>query len=112
MSDPLLPVIVTMPAEIDITNADEIPELITAACAPGVTVIIADLTGTTFCDSGGLQRLIQASRKAAAAGAELRLAVSPGGAVSRVIVLTGIGQYLSVYSSAELAAGTTAQTPG
>ncbi len=101
-----------MPAEIDITNADEIPELITAACAPGVTVIIADLTGTTFCDCGGLQRLIQASCKAAAAGAELRLAVSPGGAVSRVIELAGIGQYLPVCSSAELAAGTSAQAPG
>jgi anti-anti-sigma regulatory factor len=57
MSDQSSPVVITLPPEIDITNADEIPELITAACAPGVSVIIADLTGTTFCDSGGLQRV-------------------------------------------------------
>jgi anti-sigma B factor antagonist len=104
MSDQLLPVIITLPPEIDLTNADEVLEMITAACAPGVSVIIADLTGTTFCDSGGLQRLLQASRKAAAAGAELRLAISPDGAVSRIIELTGISQYLPVYFSAELAA--------
>jgi len=104
MSDQSPPVIITLPREIDITNADEIPELITTACVPGVSVIIADLTGTTFCDSGGLQRLIQASHKAAAGGAELRLAIAPGGAVSRVIELTGLGQHLPVYPSAELAA--------
>ena len=104
MSDQSSPVIITLPPEIDLTNADEVLEMITAACAPGVSVIIADLTGTTFCDSGGLQRLLQASRKAAAAGAELRLAISPDGAVSRIIELTGISQYLPVYFSAELAA--------
>jgi len=111
MSDQLSPVIITLPPEIDITNADEVLELITAACAPGVTVLIADLTGTTFCDSGGLQRLVQASHKAAAGGAELRLAISPGGAVSRVIELTGISERLPVYSSAELAAAS-APPPG
>jgi anti-sigma B factor antagonist len=104
MSDQPLSVIVTLPPEIDLTNADEVLELITAACAPGVTVIIADLTGTTFCDSGGLQRLLQASRKTAAAGVELRLAISPAGAVSRIIELTGISLRLPVYSSTELAA--------
>lgn len=111
MSDQLLPVIITLPPEIDITNADEVLDLITAACVPGVTAIIADLTGTTFCDSGGLQHLLQASRKAAAVGAELRLAISPDGTVSRVIELTGISQYLPVYPSTELAAHSGAQPP-
>ena len=112
MSDQVLPVIIVLPAEIDITNASDVLELITAACAPGVTVVIADLTGTSFCDSAGLQQLIQASRKVAAAGAELRLAISPGGTVSRILELTGISQRLPVYFSAELAADGDGPPPG
>ncbi|HET9972822.1 MAG TPA: STAS domain-containing protein, partial [Streptosporangiaceae bacterium] len=90
--------------EIDITNASDVAELITAACAPGVPVVIADLTGTSFCDSVGLRHLIQAGDQAAAGGAELRLAIAPDGAVSRVIELTGIGQHIPIYPSAQLAA--------
>ncbi|HET9972942.1 MAG TPA: STAS domain-containing protein, partial [Streptosporangiaceae bacterium] len=60
MSDPVTPVIIVLPREIDITNASDVAELITAACAPGVPVVIADLTGTSFCDSVGLRHLIQA----------------------------------------------------
>jgi anti-anti-sigma factor len=63
--------------EIDITNASDVAELITAACAPGVPVVIADLTATSFCDSTGLRHLIQASDQAADADAERRLAILP-----------------------------------
>jgi anti-sigma B factor antagonist len=112
MNDPVMPVIVALPPEIDITNASDVLELIIAACAPGVPVVIADLTATSFCDSAGLQRLIQASHKAAASGTELRLAICPDGAVSRIIELTGISQYIPVYPTAQLAAGSGGQVPG
>jgi anti-sigma B factor antagonist len=98
--------------EIDITNASDVAELITAACAPGVPAVIADLTATSFCDSAGLSHLIQASHKAAANGTELRLAISPDGAVSRIIELTGISQHIPVYPSAQLAAESGGQAPG
>lgn len=104
MSDQV-PVVVQLPGEVDVTNAGDVLELITAACAPGVTVIIADLTGTQFCDSIALQHLLLAGRRAAAAGAELRLAIAPGGVVSRVIELTGLRRYLPVYVSSPPAAG-------
>ena len=104
MSDLVMPVIIALPAEIDLTNASDVLELITAACAPGIPVVIADLTSTSFCDSSGLQHLIRASDKAAANGTELRLAISPGGAVSRIFELTGISQRLPVYPSTQLAA--------
>jgi len=104
MSELVMPVIIALPPEIDLTNAGDVLELITAACAPGVPVVIADLTGTSFCDSAGLQHLLQASHQAAASGTELRLAITPGGAVSRIFELTGIAQRLPVYSSIQLAA--------
>jgi anti-anti-sigma regulatory factor len=45
---PAVPVIVTMPADIDITNADSIGEQLLAAIAPGMSAVVADLTGTIF----------------------------------------------------------------
>ena len=54
------PVIVRLPAEIDMANADSIGEELAAASAPGVAVVIADMTATTFCDSMGMRMLVLA----------------------------------------------------
>jgi anti-anti-sigma regulatory factor len=48
------PVIVPMPAEIDLANADRVGEELRIAASPGVTIIVADLTATQFCDSAGI----------------------------------------------------------
>lgn len=102
---PLAPVIVTLPREIDITNADDVEARITAALAPGVTVVIADLTATSsFCDSEALQRLLRASDKAAGSGTQLRLAISPGTTVARVMELAGISRHFAVYPTLQQAA--------
>lgn len=92
-----------MPDEIDVTNAGEALALITAAFAPGATVVVADLTATRFCDSSGLRHLALACSQAAEAGTDLRLVVPTAGSVRRVLELTGIGRYMSVYSTLALA---------
>jgi STAS domain len=51
------PVVVSMPAEIDLANAGRVGEQLCTAASPGVTVIVADLTGTEFCDSAGIRAL-------------------------------------------------------
>lgn len=71
------PVLVTLPAEIDITTVDAVRDLITAAVAPGVTVVIADMTTTTFCDCAGASMLTRAHIEAAGCGTELRLLKPP-----------------------------------
>ena len=68
-------VVVTMPAEIDVTNADRIGEELSAAIASGAGIVVADMTGTRFCNSSGISMLVLAHRQAAANGAELRLVV-------------------------------------
>ena len=45
------PTVVTLPAEIDMVNADHIGADLQAALTPGVTTVVADMTATTFCDS-------------------------------------------------------------
>src|SRR5215467_9625449 len=55
------PVVVTLPAEIDIANADRVGEELSSAIAGGAGVVIADMTGTRFCDSSGISMLVQAT---------------------------------------------------
>jgi anti-anti-sigma factor len=88
-----------MPDEIDTTNADSVYDQLVAAMDAGTTVVVADLTATTFCDSSGLQRLVMMDRQATSRGGQLRLAVTPRGLVRRLLELTGMDQRLLVYPS-------------
>ncbi len=97
-----VPEIVTLPAEIDITNAVRVSEGLRAALVPGVFVLIADMTRTLFCDSAGIQHLLIAHDLAAASQAELRVVIeSP--AVLRIVQMTGVDQILSIYPSLQAA---------
>jgi anti-sigma B factor antagonist len=100
------PVVVRLPAEIDMSNADAVAAQLSDACAPGLTVI-ADLSATTFCDSSGVRALLTAHKEAAAGSARLRAAVPPGGAVRRLLALLTVDTILKVFPSVAeaLAAG-------
>jgi anti-anti-sigma factor len=91
-------VVVTLPTEIDIANADSVGEELCAAFAPGVRTVIADMTGTRFCDSSGISMLIVAHQKALSNHAELRLVVLST-AVLRALTLVRIDHLLPVYPS-------------
>ena len=90
------PVIVTLPAEIDLVNADSIGEQLAAASGPGVAVVIADMTATTFCDSLGMRMLVLARRQAVTADTDLRL-VLPCPHVLRVMKIQGVDAVLPIY---------------
>ncbi len=49
-------VIVALPDEIDIADADQVRELLLPALADGVTVLVADMTWTRFCACQGCGR--------------------------------------------------------
>jgi len=80
---------VTLPAEIDVANADRIGEELCSACVTGAPVVVADMTATTFCDSTGLRALAGVHKRAAASGTELRLAV-PCAALRRAFIQRGL----------------------
>jgi anti-sigma B factor antagonist len=94
------PVIVTLPVEIDLANADAIGEQLAAAFAPGVKVVIADMTATTFCDSRGARMLVLVQRRAVARDAELRLLL-PNPRVMRVWRILGLDIVMPIYQSLE-----------
>jgi anti-sigma B factor antagonist len=94
---PSMPVVVALPAEIDVTNAEQVFSQLCAALGPGVDVVIADLTATVFCDSSGLRHLLFAQQRAREGDAQLRLAIPLGCPVRRVLELTGADRLLAIY---------------
>ncbi len=94
--------VVHMPAEIDLTVADELREALLALLNQGALGLIVDMTGTTFCDSAGITALVRASRRAAANGATMRLAVTAS-TVLRVFTLVGIDRLIDIHPSVSAA---------
>jgi anti-sigma B factor antagonist len=94
-----MPVVVVLPAEIDVTNSELVHDKLVAALTPGVGVVVADMTSTSFCDSSGVHAVIFAHEAAASRGVQMRIAVSPEGSVRRVLQLIGVASVVPVYSS-------------
>ena len=102
------PVIVPLPAEIDMANAEDVGEELCAAFAPGVTVVIADLGSTVFCDTSGARQLVLAHKRAVASNRELRVVISSAG-VLRVLAILGIDRVLEIYPDLAAALATDGQ---
>ena len=103
------PAVVRLPAEIDMSNASGVGDELRSAISTGVTVVVADMTSTGFCDSAGMRCLLLADDHAGAHGAQLRVALPPG-QVLRILQLMGIDRLLTIYPS--LAAAVSGGSPG
>ena len=88
-------IVVTAPAEIDLVNAGNLSDQLTAVCG-SPDVVTLDMTGTTFCDSAGVRALVRAAQLSAASGGELRLAIGSSPA-RRLFQLNGLDQLAAVY---------------
>jgi anti-sigma B factor antagonist len=90
--------VVALPAEVDLTNIGPVAAELAAVLASGAGVVVADGTGTGFCDSAAVAALIRAHHQAATAGAQLRV-VATGKSVRRMMQLNGADQVLRLYPS-------------
>ena len=88
----------TLPAEVDVSNAGQIRQDLAAVVAQDASLVIVDMSTTTFCDSAGVTALVHAVRQANASGAGLRLAASAP-AVTRVLAITGVDRLIEIYPS-------------
>jgi anti-sigma B factor antagonist len=87
--------VITLPEEIDMSNVSQVHGTLVRALDDGTAVLIADAARTMFCDSATITMLLRAHNRAAATGAELRIAASPP--IRRVLELTGADRILHVY---------------
>jgi anti-sigma B factor antagonist len=91
--------VVTAPAGIDATTADQLRLVLLEAAAHGHTTVVVDMTGTQFCDSAGLSVLIRAHKRALEEGGELRLVMPADGAVFRIFTLTSLYRFIPRFGS-------------
>ena len=88
--------VVTLPEEIDVTNADTVLDELLAALNQGAILVIADMSRTNFCDSSGVSAIVRVFRQATASGSGLRLVVDTP-AVQRVLSITGVDRLVDVF---------------
>jgi anti-sigma B factor antagonist len=92
--------VVTMAGEIDLTNAGDMRQALLAAVSDGPAALIIDMSGTTFCDSAGVQAIVDAYHQATANRTQIRLVAT---VILRILTLTGVDQLIPTYPSLEAA---------
>jgi anti-anti-sigma factor len=95
-------VVVTLPGEIDIANAAGVVEELNAAFDGGAAVVVADMSGTRFCDTSGIHALVMAHKRATAKDVRFRVVVRPG-EVRRVLEIVRLDTVLALYPRLDIA---------
>ena len=60
--------VVTLPGEIDVTNAGTVQDELLAALNQRAVLLIADMSRTNFCDSSGVSAVVRVFRQATSSG--------------------------------------------
>ncbi|MFD9392227.1 STAS domain-containing protein [Streptomyces sp. NPDC060000] len=82
--------LITLVGEIDLATAPLVRDALAKCLCDGMRDTDVDLTAVTFCDAGGLNAFLTASRLATDAGRTVRLHHPPQ-SMARVIEITGSG---------------------
>ena len=93
----------TLPEQIDVSNAGQIREALLSVINRGATSLIADMSATISCDYAGADSVARASRRAILTGTELRLVVTAQ-IVRRVLSTSGLDRLVAIYPSLKSAA--------
>lgn len=101
--------IVTLPQHVGECNASRIREQLLLVIYRGPTELVADMTGTAWCDQMGVAVVARACRRAAACGTQLRLVVTAE-AVRRMLALSGLDRLIPIYPSLHNAVAATMPT--
>ena len=94
--------VVTLPEDIDLSNAGQIREQLLTVINRGPAVLIVDMTATMSCDYAGAEAMIRAYQRAVPSGTDLRLVVTAQ-IVRRVLSYNGLDRFVSIYPSLEAA---------
>ena len=94
--------VAVQPAEIDVTNASVVSDTLLALLNRGAPGVVADMTGTRFCDLAGMRAIVRAHRRAEAVDVRLGVVV-PHPAARRVFTLTGMDELIRFLPSLEVA---------
>ncbi|MBG0816680.1 STAS domain-containing protein [Planomonospora sp. ID82291] len=90
-------IVVRARGELDYRSAPALHEHLGRLwAAPGMAVLVVDLSGVAFCDSVGLSELVDALQRSEAAGVRLMLS-GVHGVLSRVLAITGLRKAFEIH---------------
>lgn len=95
--------LIVLSGDIDVTNSEQLRDLLDTEVARQPRLLIVDLSGVPFMDSSGLQALLRANRALDRMGGVLSL-VAPREAVARTLRLTAADRLIPVYDTVDQAA--------
>jgi len=95
-------VLARLAGEIDLSNASEVEDAVTAGLA-GATAVAVDLAGLSYLDSAGLALLSRLAGRLVGPGGALRLVVPPGAVVGRTLAISGLSVAIPVDETVEAA---------
>jgi anti-sigma B factor antagonist len=93
--------IVRICGEVDLTNAIEVREAISRVASHDVTVILVDLSETTYLDSSGIAMLFRLAERLNERRQELRIVVPPNSPLRAALDLTNLPQTIPVQPTLE-----------
>jgi anti-anti-sigma factor len=94
--------VVTLPEDIDVSNAGQVREQLLSVINRGAAALIADMSATISCDHAGAEALARAYQRAVISGTEMRLVVTAQ-IIRRVLSFSGLDRLVSIYPSLEAA---------
>ena len=80
---------IKLDGELDIHTAPGVAEAITGVLDKGVSTVVVDAAALRFCDSSGIQVLVQARERLIGSGGTLRIE-GVHGSVEKVLAVTGL----------------------
>jgi anti-anti-sigma factor len=83
--------IAAVEGEVDASNAAEVAERLRSSVTNHSTVLVVDLTGTTYLDSAGINLLFALSAELEHRQQRLRLVVPPSAQIARMVAIAGLG---------------------
>jgi anti-sigma B factor antagonist len=96
--------VVRVSGELDLSTAAQLCRAIQTAATTAVLRpprVVVDLTRLDFCDSTGLRALIGAVGEVRVLGGKAVVAVTPGGALDRLLEMSGLNEFLRVADSSD-----------
>ena len=92
--------LVRITGELDLSNARELTDALRHAVPDDVTLVVVDLSGTTYLDSGGIAAFFRLSQRLRDRRQDLRLVVPHASPIRAVVELTRLSQVIPVDESA------------
>ena len=96
-------VVARIRGEVDISNASELGQEITAAVGNDAPGLVLDLSETRYLDSAGIRMLFDVREQLDRRGQLVCLVVPPGAQIGRMLTLTEVHQVIELFESPDAA---------